>query len=206
MILLRIRPRNSAVAASVKVTTAVLQRSAGGERRRNRLVQVQAQIERRNRKGFACAGRGFNRRSPCKGKRKGSSVSATSLIFSLIRGIVCCNALTFSHTFSLQGVHILLSHSGCRKSATGSHALRLDYRLMEEIGQFLRLSSLIWATILSRESKRILPRRNLYLTSMLLRRAFAVPAASGNYRLLDLRKLIWLHRSQFSSAVGKNAL
>ncbi len=77
---------------------------------------------------------------------------------------------------------------------------------MEEISKFLRVSSFIWATILSRESKRILPDRNLYLTSMLLRRAFAVPAALGNYRLLDLRKLFWLHRPQFASAVGKNAL
>lgn len=39
-----------------------------------------------------------------------------------------------------------------------SHTLRLDHRLMEEISKFCGVSSFIWATILSRESKRILPR------------------------------------------------
>ncbi len=53
-------PRNSAVAASVKVTTSSSSTVAGGERRRNRLVQVTGANRARNRKGFACAGRGFN--------------------------------------------------------------------------------------------------------------------------------------------------
>ncbi len=77
---------------------------------------------------------------------------------------------------------------------------------MEEISNFCGVSSFIWATILSRESKRNCRDRNLYLTSMLLRRAFAVLQHLGYYRLLDLRKLFWLHRRNFASAVGKNAL
>ncbi len=102
--------------------------------------------------------------------------AATSFIlcFSLIRGNVCCNALTLSTLSSLSDARILLFHSGYQQSVTILPYLVVPPPLLiEEVGKLLWRQQFYRAMILSRgQSFYITPIEILGLNGMLLRPTF----------------------------------
>ncbi len=149
------------------------------------------------------------RRSPCKGKRKGSSVSATSLILFTHQGHCLLQRADVLPHFPAFRMHIfgfpVLAAGNLRQD---SHALRLDHRLMEEISKFFAASAVLSGPrFLSRESKRILPR-----SKSLLNFDASSPSVCGACSIWVITAC-WICANSsgfiarnFASAVGKNAL